>query len=54
MLEVRYTNQFKKDLKLCAKCNYKLSLLSEVVKMLQNELSLPEKYRDHELTGNYS
>lgn len=54
MLEVRYTNQFKKDLKLCAKRNYKLSLLSEVVKMLQNELSLPEKYRDHELTGNYS
>ena len=54
MLEVRYTNQFKKDLKLCAKRNYKLSLLSEVVKMLQNELSLPEKYRDHELAGNYS
>ena len=54
MLEVRYTNQFKKDLKLCAKRNYKLSLLSEVVKMLQNELSLPEKYHDHELTGNYS
>lgn len=54
MLEVRYTNQFKKDLKLCAKRNYKLSLLSEVVKMLQNELPLPEKYRDHELAGNYS
>ena len=54
MLEVRYTNQFKKDLKLCAKRNYKISLLSEVVKMLQNKLSLPEKYRDHELAGNYS
>ena len=52
--EVKLTTQFKKDLKLCAKRNYKLSLLSEVVKMLQNELSLPEKYRDHELTGNYS
>lgn len=54
MLEVRYSNRFKKDLKLAYKRNLNLDLLSKVIKMLQNEIPLPEQYRDHALTGDYS
>lgn len=53
MLEVRYSTHFKRDLKLAHKRNFDLSLLSEVVKMLQQQIPLPEKYRDHELVGTY-
>lgn len=47
------TNLFKKDLKTIKKRGYNLSLLSEVVDTLALGLSLPEKYRDHNLIGNY-
>ena len=47
------TNLFKKDLKTIKKRGYNLSLLSEVVDTLALGLPLPEKYRDHNLIGNY-
>lgn len=53
MLEVVLTNQFKKDYKLAKKRGYNLSLLEETVNMIANRITLPDKFRDHELTGNY-
>lgn len=53
MLKVRYHNQFKKDYKLAIKRGYNPKLFEEVVELLINENKLPEKYRDHNLTGNY-
>ena len=44
--EVKFTNQFKKDLKHTEK-------LFEVIEKLANGEPLAEKYRDHDLTGNY-
>ena len=35
------------------KRGYNLSLMNEVVKLLQNGELLPEKYKDHALTGNW-
>ena len=53
MLTVKYTNLFKKDYKLIKKRGLDLKLLQEVVDMLAKEQTLPEKYRDHYLAGEY-
>ena len=53
MLTVKYTNLFKKDYKLMKKRGLDLKLLQEVVDMLANEQTLPEKYKDHYLAGEY-
>ena len=50
---VKYSNLFKKDYKLMKKRGLNMNLLHEVVEMLSNDISLPEKYKDHYLTGNY-
>lgn len=54
MLDIVLSNHFKKDLKLAAWRGYRLELLDEVVSQIAKQEKLPEKYRDHELTGNYA
>ena len=51
--EVKFTAQFKKDLKLAKKQSKDTDKLFDVIEMLANGQSLPEKYRDHDLSGNY-
>lgn len=51
---VRPTKKFQKDLKRVQRRGYDLSLLTEILKKLANGGSLPEKNRDHLLTGNFS
>ena len=48
------SNRFKKDLKLASKRGYNLDLLDEVVEKLANQQKLEERYRDHDLSGNYA
>ncbi len=48
------TTKFKKDLKTIIKRGYNLSLLSEVVDLLASGQKLPDKYKDHNLTGNFT
>lgn len=52
MLNVVLSNRFKKDLKIIAKRGYDLDLLDAVVNTLAEQQPLPEKNRDHALTGN--
>lgn len=52
--EIVQTGRFKKDLKLARKRGYDLSLLGVVVDMLAAGNELPEKYRDHSLSGNFA
>lgn len=54
MKELRYTGQFKKDLKRFLNQPKKLHALNEVLNLLKNEIPLPEKYRKHLLTGEYT
>lgn len=54
MKELRYTRQFKKDLKRFLNQPKKLEELKIVLDMLRNEITLPEKYRQHTLKGKYS
>lgn len=53
MLKIRYSSQFKKDYKAIKKRGCDISLLEEVLEILINRKDLPEKYRDHQLIGNY-
>ena len=53
MLNVVPSNRFKKDLKLAAKRGRSMALLSQVIETLANELPLPEKNKDHALSGNF-
>ena len=54
MLSIIPSNQFKKDLKLAKKRGLNLELLSVVVNTLVSQQPLDMKYRDHNLSGNYS
>lgn len=54
MYKIVTTGKFKRDLKLAKKRGYNLSLLSVVVDMLAAGKPLPEKYKDHNLSGNYA
>ena len=51
--ELILTGKFKKSLKLAKKRGLNLKLLDKVITMLQNDIPLEEKYRDHELKGKY-
>ncbi len=51
--EVKFTGQFKKDLKLAKKQNKDLEKLFEVMNILADGGTLDAKYRDHDLSGIY-
>ncbi len=51
--ELILTGKFKKSLKLARKRGLDISLLEDIVTMLQNNIPLEEKHRDHELKGKY-
>lgn len=51
--EVKFTSQFKKDLKQAKKQRKDTEKLYAVIEKLANGEPLEEKYRDHDLIGNY-
>ena len=51
--EIKFTTQFKKDLKLAKKQNRNLDKLFEVVNILADGGTLDARYRDHDLSGIY-
>lgn len=50
---VKPTTQFKKDYKRAMKRGLKIELLEKMVELLAMGEALPEKNRDHELSGNW-
>ena len=54
MYNIRVTTKFQKDLKRIKKRGFDVSLLTDVIKKLAAGESLPEKNRDHWLSGNYT
>ena len=53
MLEVVLSNRFKKDLKLAVRRGLPLDELNTVVDWLAAGQALPDRNRDHALTGDY-
>ena len=51
---VKYTTQFKKDFKLAMKRGLKMELLEEIISLLAMGETLPDKNKDHALTGNWT
>lgn len=51
---IRPTTKFQRDLKRIQKRGYDISLLTDIIKKLANGEPLPEKNRDHNLSGDYS
>lgn len=53
MLDRKYSTRFKKDLKRYEHNREVVKELNEVLKLLLSKMKLPEKYKDHDLSGNY-
>lgn len=53
MLKEAKSPFFDKDVKALAKKHYKFNELFKVIEILKNSETLPGKYRDHSLSGNY-
>ena len=51
--EIKFTSQFKKDVKLAKKQGKDISKLYAVIESLAEGNKLDPKYRDHDLTGNF-
>lgn len=54
MLDIIFTNQFKKDFRLCKKRGYNMALIHSVIQTLSIPEPLDSKYRNHSLSGNYA
>ena len=48
------TNRFEKEVKICIKRGYDISLLKEVMKILSENGALPRKYNAHKLSAYLS
>lgn len=53
MLQIEYTTQFKRDLKLAKKRKKNLSFLHEIMKIIVDEKPLNKKLKDHPLSNNW-
>ena len=51
--QVIWSTQFKKDYKLAMKRGYPIEELDRVIRLLAEDDPLPEKHKDHELSGNW-
>ena len=51
--DLAVTAQFRRDYKLAKKLGLKMEALAEVVTLLAKGEALPEKNRDHSLSGNW-
>jgi mRNA interferase YafQ len=52
--EVKQTSRFKKDYKTAKKRGYDIQEIRKIIVMLANDEALPEKNRDHGLTGDWA
>ncbi len=55
MINIIYSTQFKKDFKKARKLPLQdLKLIFEVISTLERDIALDSKFKDHELSGNWS
>lgn len=54
MLKPFPSNRFRRDVKIAARRGLDVEILKKVVGLLENEIPLPEKFRDHALTGDWA
>lgn len=54
MLTIKYQTAFKRDYKRIKKRGYDMRLLEKTIELLASGDGLPQKYKDHTLSGDYS
>jgi len=54
MYTIYTTNTFDKDVKLCIKRKLNITLLQNVMKLLEQNGTLPSQYKPHKLKGKYN
>lgn len=52
--DIIWTAQFKKDYKLAMKKHLNIDLLDDIIRCLSRGDKLPEKNKDHELSGDWT
>ena len=52
--DIVWTTRFKKDYKLAMKRHLDIELLDDIIRALSRGETLPEKNRDHELSGDWA
>lgn len=52
--QIIFTTQFKKDYKMAIKRKLPIEELDNVINLLSLDTPLPEKYKDHDLSGNWN
>ena len=52
--DIVWTTKFKKDYKLAMKRHLDIELLDDIIRMLSRGEILPEKNKDHELSGDWA
>lgn len=52
MYTIRFTSEFKRQMKLCQRRGYDMEQLHEAIRILTVEGRLPEKYQPHQLHGD--
>ena len=53
-LEIKIVSTYKRDIKKISRQGKNLEELSTVIEKLIEEIELPQKYKDHQLTGNWN
>jgi mRNA interferase YafQ len=48
------SKRFEKDMKRCKKRGYNMQLIKDAIELLAQTGSLPEEYRPHKLSGQYT
>lgn len=54
MLDIKPSARFKRDVRTAARRGYNFDILKEIIEKLARQEPLPEKNKDHELTGDYA
>lgn len=54
MLKIRYHSSFKKDYRKVVKRGYDIGLMEDIIQKLAKGEQLPEKNKDHPLSGDYT
>jgi mRNA interferase YafQ len=54
MYKITTTNRFEKEVRICIKRGYDISLLKNVMELLAESGTLPPKFKPQKLYGNYN
>lgn len=52
MYNIKFTGEFKRDMRLCKKRGYDMELIREAIRILSVDGKLPKEYLPHQLHGD--